>query len=60
VHLVVIVIPYIAMSSNNISKIKVGRLWGYPIIVTTGKSKHEAIYFSIAMMIIHNYSYKTM
>ena len=25
------------------SKIKVGRLWGYPIIVTTGKSKHEAI-----------------
>ena len=29
--------------TSNLSKIKVGRLWGYPIIVTTGKSKHEAI-----------------
>jgi len=29
--------------SSTLSKIKVGRLWGYPIIVTTGKSKHEAI-----------------
>jgi len=29
--------------SSNPTKIKVGRLWGYPIIVTTGKSKHEAI-----------------
>jgi len=30
-------------SSSIPSKIKVGRLWGYPIIVTTGKTKHEAI-----------------
>ena len=29
--------------SSTPSKIKVGRQWGYPIIVTTGKSKHEAI-----------------
>ena len=29
--------------SSTLSKIKVGRQWGYPIIVTTGKSKHEAI-----------------
>ena len=29
--------------SSNFSKIKVGRVWGYPIVVTTGKSKHEAI-----------------
>jgi len=29
--------------SSTLSKVKVGRLWGYPIIVTTGKSKHEAI-----------------
>ena len=29
--------------SSNLSKIKVGRVWGYPIVVTTGKSKHEAI-----------------
>jgi len=29
--------------SSTPSKIKVGRLWGYPIIVTTGKSTHEAI-----------------
>ena len=30
-------------SSSTLSKVKVGRQWGYPIIVTTGKSKHEAI-----------------
>ena len=29
--------------SSTISKIKVGRLWGYPVTVTTAKSKHEAI-----------------
>ena len=29
--------------SSTPSKIKVGRLWGYPIVVTTGKSTHEAI-----------------
>jgi len=29
--------------SSTPSKIKVGRLWGYPIIVTIGKSTHEAI-----------------
>jgi len=30
-------------SSSTLSKVKVGRQWGYPIMVTTGKSKHEAI-----------------
>ena len=30
-------------SSSTPSKIKVGRKWGYPIIVTIGKSTHEAI-----------------
>ena len=35
--------PTLIIMSGTISKVKVGRLWGYPIIVTTGKSTHEAI-----------------